>query len=201
MQRKPSSAPALRASSPARASIRPSAWWWRMSASYSDGTCALGTIRKCTGARGCTSWNASTCSSSCTFLAGISPRTILQKMQLGSLTASLFMFSRRLLIESRDAFPPVQLGKHVARAQAVAREKDHAVEPQVGGLAHEMQPVAALRGEHRLGSLFSDLLQHRVFAIGEQPRHVRFRGIGAPALLDDGGDALQGFGKSGLHFL
>src|SRR4030095_10594657 len=145
-----------------------SAWCWRMSASYRVGTCSLGMIRKCTGARGRTSWKARTCSSSWSFFAGMSPRTILQKMQLGSLTGSLFMFSRRLLVESRDPLAAVQLGQHVAGSQAVAREEDHAVKPQVGGLAHEMQPVAALGREHRLRSLFADLLQHRVLALREQ---------------------------------
>ena len=56
-----------------------------MPASYSEATCTFGMIRKCTGATGRMSWNASTSSSSYTFFAGISPRTILQKMQFGSL--------------------------------------------------------------------------------------------------------------------
>src|SRR4029079_6528095 len=84
MLRKPSAAPSLRASSPTRASILPSAWCCFMPASYRVGTCSLGMIRKWTGACGRTSSNAHTSASSCTFFAGISPRTILQKMQLGS---------------------------------------------------------------------------------------------------------------------
>ena len=37
------------------------------------------------------------------------------------------------------------------QAQAVGGQHDHAVEPEVGGLAHEVQPVAALRREDGLG--------------------------------------------------
>src|SRR5688572_9587630 len=118
-------------------------------------------MRKCTGARGRTSWNARMCSSSCNFFAGISPRTILQNTQLGSVV----MFSRRLLIEPRNAFAPMQLRQHVAGPQAVAREEDHAVEPQVRGLAHEVEPVAALGGEQGLGGFFADLLEDRVLVI------------------------------------
>src|SRR5688572_5428264 len=103
-----------------------------MSASYRLGTWALGTIRKCTGACGRTSWKARTSSSSCTFFAGISPRTILQKMHLGSLTRAPLVLSRRLLVEPRDALAPVQLGQHVAGPQPVAREQDHAMKPEVG---------------------------------------------------------------------
>src|SRR5262245_37906611 len=201
MVRKPSTAPSLRASSPASTSIRPSAWQWRMSASYRVGTCALGIIRKCTGARGCRSWKASTYSSSCTFFAGISPRTILQKMQLGSLTGSLFMLSRRLFVEPRDALAPVQLGEHVARPEALAREQDHAVEPEIGDLAHEVQPLAPLRRAHRFGRFLADFLQHGVLVPRQAARHVRLGWIGASALLDDRSDALQGLGQSGLHFL
>src|SRR5438034_9483308 len=98
-----------------------------MSTSYSVGTCALGMMRKCTGACGRTSWNASTSSSSCSFFAAISPRTILQKIQL----ASLVMLPRRFFVQPGNALAAVQLGEHVARSQAMAREQDHAVEPQI----------------------------------------------------------------------
>src|SRR4029077_19575941 len=160
MLRKPAVAPSLRASSPASASILSRAWRCRMPASYRVGTCAFGTMRKCTGACGRTSWKASTCSSSWTFFAAISPRTILQNMQSGSLV----MFSGGFLVQPGDAFAPVQLGEHVAGPQTMPREQDHAVEPEVGDFTHQMQPVAALRGKHRLGGFFADLLQHRVFA-------------------------------------
>src|SRR5688572_28533391 len=119
-----------------------------MPASYRLGTWAFGITRKCTGACGRTSWNARMSSSSCSFFAGISPRTILQKMQSGS----VFMFSRRFFVKAGNALAPVQLGEHVAGSEPVAREQDHAVEPQVGGFAHQMQAVAAFRREHRLRS-------------------------------------------------
>src|SRR4051812_29213080 len=161
MLRKPSVAPSFRASSPASASIRPSAGWCRMSASYRVGTCAFGTMRKCTGACGRASWKARICSSSWTFFAATSPRTILQNMQLGSLV----MFSGGLLVQPGDALAPMQLGEHVARAQAVAREQDHAVEPKVGNLAHQVQAIAVLCREHGFGRFLADLLEHAVFAL------------------------------------
>src|SRR5262249_23242981 len=201
MQRKPSPAPSLRASSPASASIRPSAWCWRMSASYRVGTCSFGMMRKWTGACGRTSWKASTCSSSCTFFAGISPRTILQKMQFGSFIGAPGVLSRRLLVEPRDAFAAGQLGEARAGAQTMAREQDHAVEPEVGDFTHQVQLVAAFSGKHRLGGFFADLLQHGVFTLRKETRRIRFGRVGALALLDDRSDAFQGLGQSGLHFL
>ena len=48
-------------------------------------------------------------------------------------------------IRSYYAFTPVQLREHVPGAQAPPREQDHAVEPQVGQLAHEVQLVVAFR--------------------------------------------------------
>ena len=53
-----------------------------------------------------------------------------------------------------------------------AAPADHAVEPQVGSLAHEVQAIAALRREHGLGRFLADLLEHRVFALatGASPR-------------------------------
>src|SRR4026209_1594962 len=197
MLRKPSVAPSLRASSPASASILPSAWWCRMSASYRVGTCAFGTMRKCTGACGRTSWKARTSSSSWTFFAAISPRTILQNMQLGSLV----MFSGGFLVQPGDAFAPVQLGEHVARAEAVPRQQNHAVEPQVGSLAHEVQAIAALCREHGFGRFLADLLEHAVFALRQELRHVRSLRVRRLAGFDERGDALEGLGQSGLHFL
>ena len=76
----------------------------------------------------------------------------------------------------------MQLGKHVARSQAVAREQDQAVEPQVRGFPHEMQAIAALRREHRLGCFLAYFLQHRILAFGELTvkqvkEHMKSRGI------------------------
>src|SRR5678815_799264 len=158
-------------------------------------------IRKCTGACGRASWKASTCSSSCTFFAGISPRTILQKMQFGSLTGSPVMLARRLLVQSGDTLAAVQLGEHVARPQTMPREQDHAVKPEVGDLAYQMELVAALRGEHRFGRFLADLLQHGIFALRQEPRHIRSLRVRLLAGFDERGDALEGLGQSGLHLL
>src|SRR6185295_12481487 len=81
--------------------------------------------------------------------------------------------------------------------EAVALEHDHAVEPQVGDLAHQVQAVAALGREHGLGRLLADFLQHRVVALREQLRDVGFRRIAAFALVDGMRDAFQ----DGFHFL
>ena len=91
--------------------------------------------------------------------------------------------------------------KHFRGSQAVAREHDHRVEPQVSGLAHQCKTVARLRREHRLGRLLADLLQHRVLALGEELRNVGLGGVAILALVDGRGDALQRFVKAGLHFL
>src|SRR5262245_20825535 len=194
MVRKPSLAPSCRARRPASASRRPSARSWRTSTSYSVATCSRGMISRCTGACGRTSWNATTWSSSCTFFAGISPRTILQKMQLASVLMSplpLLFSPGRLFVEAGHALAPPHLLQRLLRAQAVARQHHQAVEPQVGDLAHEMGLVAALRREHHLGGLLADLLQHAVVTLREQLRGVGLLRIAALAGLDGVGDALQ----------
>ena len=96
-------------------------------------------------------------------------------MQFGSVIFSVAAF----LVDARDAFAPLHLGEHVPRAEAVAREHDHAMEPEVGDLAHQVQAVAALCREHGFGRLFADLLQHRVVALREQSCDVGLRRIAA----------------------
>ena len=98
-------------------------------------------------------------------------------------------------------FAPLHLGQHVGRPEAVAREHDHAVEPQVGDLAHQVQAIAALRGEHGLGRLLADLLQHRVFALREQLGDVGLGRVAVLALVDRARDALEYFCLAGFHFL
>src|SRR3954462_1136515 len=157
-----------------------------MSASYRVGTCAFGTMRKCTGACGRTSWKARTCSSSWTLSAAISPRTILQNMQLGSLV----MFSGGFLIQPGNAFAPVQLREDVARTEAVPGEQDHAVEPKVGNLAHEVQAITTFCREHGFGRFLADLLEHAVFALRHELRHIRSLRVRILARFDERGDAL-----------
>src|SRR5262245_35305066 len=147
---------------------------------------AFGMIKKCTGATGRMSWNAKISSSSCTLLAGIAPRTILQKMQSsgvvglvmlgnGSLPlgfGSVGFLPRRLLVYARDSFPTAKFLQHVGRAQAIVGEHDHAVKPKVRHLADDPPPLAVFAGHHGLGRLFTDLLEHRVLAGREQARDV-----------------------------
>ena len=95
----------------------------------------------------------------------------------------------------------MQLGEHVRRPEAVAREHDHRVEPEVRCLAHQRKRVAALRGEHGFGRLLADFFQHRVLALGEELRDIGLRRVAAFTLVDGGGDAFQRLVNAGLHFL
>src|SRR5579864_268438 len=192
MVRNPSVDPCSRARRGAIASILPRTAWWLMSLSASEAMCCLGMIMKCTGASGWMSWKAKMSSSSYTFLLGISPRTILRKTQfsipqplLSLGLAAEHLGARRLLVETRDAFAPLQLGKHVARPQAVLREHDEAVEPQVGRFGDDAALVAVLRRHHRLGRFLADFLQDRVGSAREQPRDVGLVRVAAFAALDD----------------
>ena len=102
---------------------------------------------KCTGATGWMSWNASTSSSSYTFLPGISPRTILQKMQLGSVAMPSYCIAARpprppravasaaargLFGVPRRPLAARELGQHVGGRQAVPHKQHEAMEPEVG---------------------------------------------------------------------
>src|SRR6185436_15105385 len=79
--------------------------------------CDFGTSRICTGACGRMSLKAITSSSSYTFFAGISPRTILQKMQFGSFCNELIAFSWRPSRRCRKFLP----GASSRRAHRPAR--------------------------------------------------------------------------------
>src|SRR3972149_4595928 len=133
---------------------------------------------KCTGATGWISWNAKISSSSNTLLHRILPLIILQKMQsskTGSLLA-LGLDARTcgpggLLVDSGNALAALELEQHVGRPQAVVRQHDQAVKPQVGGLADDAQLVPVLGGHHGFGGFLADFFQNRVFAAGEQARN------------------------------
>src|SRR5580698_1369030 len=139
-------------------SIFPSSICWRMSHSASEAICVFGITMKCTGARGWMSWKAKISSSSNTFRLGISPRTILQNRQLSMFfppcadrsaffgARALRITARGLLVDPRNAFAALEFHQHVVRSQAVAREHDQAVEPEVGEFVDQREPVAGLGG-------------------------------------------------------
>ena len=155
--------------------------------SYSVATCFFGMIRKCTGACGRMSWNASTSSSSYTFwrrdLAArrscrrcssdrcMRRSLVLRKPPLyrcGLGTARPASAAARPSRRARRAFAPRQLGQHVGGPQAVAREQHRQWNHRSAISATMRAGVAVLRGHHRLGRLLADLLQDRVVALREQ---------------------------------
>ena len=79
-------------------------------------------------------------------------------------------------------------------------QHDQAVEPEVRGFTHQVQPIAVLGRKHRLGGLFPDLLEDCVLALGQQPRNVRRAGIPSLSGLNGGGDPLENLVLSGFHF-
>jgi hypothetical protein len=79
----------------------------------------------------------------------------------------------------------------------MALEHDHAVEPQVGDLAHQVQAIVALCREDDLGRFLADLLQHRVVALREQFGNIGLGRVAVLALVDRVGDAFQDV----FHFL
>ena len=93
----------------------------------------------------------------------------------------------------------VHFGEHVAGAKAVAREHDHAMEPKVGGLAHQLQAVAAFCREHRLGGLLADFLEQCVLVLRQQPGDIRGLYICVLSLFDRRSDAFERCGQSRFH--
>src|SRR5688572_24255712 len=171
MVRKPSVEPCSRASRPAAASIRPRTGSSPGPASASDARCLFGTIMKCTGAWGAMSWKASMSSSSYTLPQGISPATILQKMQ--SVIQWLLFRARGLLVDSRATLAPLELRQDVRDAHALRPEQDEAVEPEVRGLVDHLLPAPRLRREHRFGGFLAHFLEDRV-----EPFRVERRDVG-----------------------
>src|SRR6185503_15008540 len=171
MVRKPSGEPCSRARRPETASIRPRIGASSGPASASEGMCFLGTIMKCTGACGAMSWKASMSSSSYTLRHGISPATILQKMQSG--IRRLLAGTRGFFFEARAALAPLELREDIGDAHALRAEHHQAMEPEVRGLADHFLAPAGLCREHRLGGLLADLLQDRVESFRVQGRDVR----------------------------
>ena len=157
--------------------------------------CSFGTASRCTGATGLMSWNARISSSSYTLRLGISPRTILQKMQFSVLMGKwgwIQAFRAAFLVDARNAFAAPQLGQHVVGPETRVGEHDEAVEPQVGRLANEGEFITTLRGQDRLGRLLADLLEDRVLALREQGRDVGTARLGALA-------GLERLGNPGQH--
>jgi ABC-type dipeptide/oligopeptide/nickel transport system ATPase component len=140
---------------------------------------------------------------------GIWPAMILQKMQWLSvmvLTLSnsfaqalaLLHFAQGFFFQATQALAAGQLVDHVCRRQAIVRQRDHAVEPQVGHLAHQLGFVPAMvhvfGGHHRLGGFFADLLQKGIWAFVQQARDVALLGVatvGGLAAFNHVGQALQ----------
>ena len=108
---------------------------------------------------------------------GISPATILQKMQSSLLHHDSFL--RGLFLDSRAALAPLELREHLRHRRCLPPEQHQAVEPEIGGLVDDAGALARLRGDHRLGGLLADLLEDGVESLGIELRHVGRRGIGA----------------------
>src|SRR5690348_8779445 len=51
---------------------------------------------------------------------------------------ALLRLAQRLLLDAARPGALVQFGDHVGRRQSVARERDHAVEPEVRDLGHDL---------------------------------------------------------------
>src|SRR5262245_20458044 len=92
--------------------------------------------------------------------------------------------ARGLLVDARNSLPSTQLREHVGRFQAVVRERDEAVEPQVCHLGDDLPAVAGLPGHYRLSRLLADLLQYCVLAVREQPRDIGPLRVAALAALN-----------------
>src|SRR5690606_10437206 len=121
--------------------------------SCSETTWRRGISSKCTGAAGLMSWKATNSSSSWTFFEGISPRAILQKIQLSLIGvpcsgcgAPCFFF------QARQAFPACQFGQHVFGPQIVVSQGDEAMKPYVGGLADDAFGHPGFGGPDQLGA-------------------------------------------------
>ena len=116
-------------------------------------------------------------------------------------------FSRQHLahgffFQAAQAFAAHQLGHHIGRAQPVVGQRDHAVEPQVGGFVDQLAAVAAvvevLGGHDQLGRFLAHLLQEGIGPLVEQPGHialVRVAAVGRLAGFDDGSQPLQVVGQ------
>ena len=158
--------------------------------------CCFGISMKCTGASGWMSWNASTSSSSYTFLRrDLAAHDLAENAVLHPLSMSPYCTAAARgrpaarsarLSGSRAAFSampgralaPRELGQHVGGSKPVPREQHQAVEPQIGDFGRDAQFITVLRRHDRLGRLLADLLQDRVVALGEQRRDVGRRRIG-----------------------
>src|SRR4051812_46503357 len=57
---------------------------------------------------------------------------------------ALAHLAQRFFLDAAGAGPALQFAHHVRRRQAEMRERDHAVEPQVGDLADDLRAVAAM---------------------------------------------------------
>src|SRR5512134_1787908 len=77
-----------------------------------------------------------------------------------------------LFLDAGNSLAPPQLREHVVGAEVMPCQQHHAVKPQVGGFAHDLQFITALGGKHRLGRLLRDLLQDRILPLREQARDV-----------------------------
>src|SRR5688572_3864990 len=70
--------------------------------------------------------------------------------------------ARLLFLYAGSAFAARELGEHFLRTRAMPGEQDHAVKPEIGGFAYEMQFITVLRGKQGLRRLLRDLLEDRV---------------------------------------
>jgi hypothetical protein len=96
-------------------------------------------------------------------------------------------------------FAALQFGDDIGGPQAVMRERDHAVEPEVRDLADQLGAIAAvvdvLGRHHDLGGLLADLLEEGVGALVQQARDIARVGVapvGGLAAFDHAGQARQG---------
>ena len=95
------------------------------------------------------------------------------------------------LVDAGDPLAAMQLGQDVVRAQAEVGQQHKTVEPQVGGLAHDVQQVLVLGRHDGLGGLLRHLLADGVGALVVEARHVGRVGFGPLALLERLGQSVQ----------
>ena len=79
------------------------------------------------------------------------------------------------------------------------REHDQAMKPEIRRFAHDVQPVAVLRREHRLGRLFADFFQNCILTSGQQTGHIGCVCIAALTRFDGAGDAFKRLAHSFFH--